>query len=238
MADFCEACHLVDLNDVTLKYIFCFGVVEPLRSSLPGGTICWSLEQYIDFVLLLAGSPLTVGIVDEGLCNCSVLLLQSLITSCLPSQSVNVTHATPGPAHLTHATPGACTCHAGLSRDSSQHGHHSRASLPDGRHSRISLQNGRRSRVSCHISADLPESFPVTADIPESRHVSADCPESHCKMATTPKPHRKMAAMPDSMANMVLILQYRLPDGSSEKSSWLGWQESLIFCAFLTHRWV
>ncbi len=35
----------------------------------------------------------------------------------------------------------------------------------------------------------------------------------------------------------VLMLRYRLPDGSSEKSSWLRWQESLmIFRAFLTHR--
>ncbi len=33
----------------------------------------------------------------------------------------------------------------------------------------------------------------------------------------------------------VLMLRYRLPDGSSEKR----WQESLmIFRAFLTHRWV
>ncbi len=33
----------------------------------------------------------------------------------------------------------------------------------------------------------------------------------------------------------VLMLRYLLPDGSSEKSSWLGWQESLmIFRAFLT----
>ncbi len=32
---------------------------------------------------------------------------------------------------------------------------------------------------------------------------------------------------------------YHLPDGSSEMSSLLGWQESLmIFRAFLTHRWV
>ncbi len=38
---------------------------------------------------------------------------------------------------------------------------------------------------------------------------------------------------------LVLMLWYRLPDGSSEKSSWLSWQESLmIFRVFLTHRWV
>ncbi len=71
---------------MTLKYIFCFGVDEPLRLNLLGGTICWSLEQYIEFVLLLAGSPLTVGIVDEGLCNCSV-------------------PATPKPDHIMLAKP-------------------------------------------------------------------------------------------------------------------------------------
>ncbi len=38
---------------------------------------------------------------------------------------------------------------------------------------------------------------------------------------------------------LVLMLRYRLPDGSSEKSSWLGWQESLmIFHDFLSHRWM
>ncbi len=48
VADFCELSHRVDFNDVTLKDIFRFGIDKPLRSSLPGGKICWSLERYID----------------------------------------------------------------------------------------------------------------------------------------------------------------------------------------------
>ncbi len=48
MADFCELSHRVDFNDVTLKDIFRFDIDKPLRSSLPGGKICWSLERYID----------------------------------------------------------------------------------------------------------------------------------------------------------------------------------------------
>ncbi len=37
----------------------------------------------------------------------------------------------------------------------------------------------------------------------------------------------------------VLLVRVLPSDGSSEMSSWLGWQESLmIFRAFLTHRWV
>ncbi len=57
---------------MALKDIFRFSVDEPLRSSLPGGKICWSLERYIDFVLPLAGSPFTVGVVDEEPRNCAV----------------------------------------------------------------------------------------------------------------------------------------------------------------------
>ncbi len=72
MEDFCELSHCVDFNDVALKDIFRFSVDEPLRSSLPGGKICWSLERYIDFVLPLAGSPFTVGVVDEEPRNCAV----------------------------------------------------------------------------------------------------------------------------------------------------------------------
>ncbi len=63
--DFCGLCYLVAFNDVALKDIFRVGLNEPIRSQLPGGEIHWSLEQYIDHTLFLAGSSFTVGIADE-----------------------------------------------------------------------------------------------------------------------------------------------------------------------------
>ncbi|KAL0146718.1 hypothetical protein M9458_058058, partial [Cirrhinus mrigala] len=66
VVDFCELCHLVNFNDVALKDIFRAGLSDPIRSGLPGGKIHWSLEQYIDYALLLVGSSFTVGIADEG----------------------------------------------------------------------------------------------------------------------------------------------------------------------------
>lgn len=63
--DFCGLCHLVDFNDVALKDIFRVGLNEPICSQLPGGKIHWSLEEYIDHALFLAGSSFTVEIADE-----------------------------------------------------------------------------------------------------------------------------------------------------------------------------
>jgi len=70
--DFCGLFHLVAFNDVALKDIFRIGLNKPIHSQLPGGKICWSLEEYIDRALLLAGSSFTVGIVDEEHCNPAV----------------------------------------------------------------------------------------------------------------------------------------------------------------------
>ncbi|KAL0185364.1 hypothetical protein M9458_021061, partial [Cirrhinus mrigala] len=130
VVDFCQLCHLVNLNDVALKDIFRAGLSHPIRSDLPGGKIHWSLEQYIDFALRLAGSPFTVGVADEKPCcppvsakpvNFSVIsgIIQvtsepyhamptkpksAQVTSTKP-RSAHVTSAKPQPAHVTSAKP-------------------------------------------------------------------------------------------------------------------------------------
>ncbi len=92
---------------MALKDLFRVGLNEYIHFLPPGGTIHWSLEKYIDHALLLAGSPLSVGVADEEPCNCAVpapehfhvptfmsgvvlacQLLQNQFTSCLSSQSL------------------------------------------------------------------------------------------------------------------------------------------------------
>ncbi len=83
-------------KDVALKDIFRVGLNEPIRSQLPGEKICWSLEQYIDYALLLSGSSYTVVVAEEERNNPPV--------SAKP-ESAHVTPAAPRPAHVTPAAP-------------------------------------------------------------------------------------------------------------------------------------
>ncbi len=83
-------------KDVALKDIFRVGLNEPIRSQLPGEKIRWSLEQYIDYALLLSGSSYTVVVAEEERNNPPV--------SAKP-ESAHVTPAAPRPAHVTPAAP-------------------------------------------------------------------------------------------------------------------------------------
>ncbi|KAI2657537.1 Protein piccolo [Labeo rohita] len=105
--DFCGLCYQVDFNDVALKDFFRFGLNEPISSSLPGGKICWSLEEYIDHALLLSGSPYTVGIVDEGPRNPAVTTTpQPVHVMPAKPKPVQATSTKPKPAHAMPAAPG------------------------------------------------------------------------------------------------------------------------------------
>ncbi len=87
----------------TQQFLEC--IDEPLRSSLPGGKICWSLERYIDYVLSLAGSLFTVGVADEETRNCAVPAPEHLYNSTFMSGVIHIMPATPKPAHIISATP-------------------------------------------------------------------------------------------------------------------------------------
>ncbi|ROL49486.1 hypothetical protein DPX16_15812 [Anabarilius grahami] len=55
----CELSFLVPFDDVFLKDIFRFGL-EPLRSWFPEGKLSSTLRDFMDYALLLCGSPFTV----------------------------------------------------------------------------------------------------------------------------------------------------------------------------------
>ncbi len=68
VADFCNLCHVVGFNDVALKGIFRNGLKDCLNDLMPNSNGSATLEEYIDFALLLSGSSFTVGIADEEPC--------------------------------------------------------------------------------------------------------------------------------------------------------------------------
>ncbi len=62
VADFCELSYQVDFKESFLKDIFWFGLSKDISRLILLNTHHWALEKYIDFALLLAGSPFTVGV--------------------------------------------------------------------------------------------------------------------------------------------------------------------------------
>ncbi len=74
--EFLQLAHQVPWNDGTLKAVFWSGLDDQLFLQAPAATTPGSLAQYIDHVLLLAGSSFIVGEVDEN----------ASITQLLPSQ--------------------------------------------------------------------------------------------------------------------------------------------------------
>ncbi len=63
--EFLQLANQVPWNDGTLKVVFWTGLNDHLYLLAPAATTPGSLAQYIEYVLLLAGSPLTVGAIDE-----------------------------------------------------------------------------------------------------------------------------------------------------------------------------
>ncbi len=52
-------------DDIVLKYLFCFGLSEPIKSWLPEGKFNCSVKDFMDYTFLCAGSLFTVGVTDE-----------------------------------------------------------------------------------------------------------------------------------------------------------------------------
>ncbi|KAK9977272.1 hypothetical protein ABG768_019093 [Culter alburnus] len=63
--EFLELSYLRAWNEATLKNIFWIGLDDYLYQQVPAGTIPSSLAQYLDYVLWLSGSSLTVCEVDN-----------------------------------------------------------------------------------------------------------------------------------------------------------------------------
>ncbi len=55
----------VPFDEVFLKYIFRFGLSEPIKSWLPEGKFNVSLKDFMDYALMVAGSSFTVSVAEE-----------------------------------------------------------------------------------------------------------------------------------------------------------------------------
>ncbi|KAI2645764.1 Protein piccolo [Labeo rohita] len=214
--DFCELFYLVTFNDVALKDIFRHGLNEPISSYLTGGKIYWSLEQYIDYVLLLSGSSFTVGIADEEPCNPTrplTLSLQNLKPAHAMSAASKPAHAmpaAPGPAHAMPAAPGPA--HVMPAAPGPAHAMSAKPApaLVTSAKPEPALVTSAKpvpafvtsAPESASVTAALPESAPVTAALPESAAVTAALPESAPISATLPELVHKMAAIPKTVHKM------------------------------------
>ncbi|KAL0204368.1 hypothetical protein M9458_002386, partial [Cirrhinus mrigala] len=198
VADFCEVCHLVDFNDVALKGIFCNGIKDSLYHQMPDNKCSATLQQYIDFALLLAGSPFTVGIADEGPRNPAVTPIpqpaQVMSTKPQPSHAkpakpepVHVMSSKPKPAHVMPAKPKSPHVTSTKSQFT-----HVTSSAPRPVHVTSSAPGPAHAMPAtpgpAHAMPARPESVPVMAALPQPGH----------KMATIPEPVHKMAAIPEA----------------------------------------
>ncbi|KAI2655097.1 Protein piccolo [Labeo rohita] len=87
--------------------IFCNGLKDNLYNLMPDNRCSATPEQYIDFALLLAGSPFTVGIANEEPCNPPVspnFSVMSGIVSIM-SEPSHAKPAKPKPVHVMPAKP-------------------------------------------------------------------------------------------------------------------------------------
>ncbi|KAL0151968.1 hypothetical protein M9458_052686 [Cirrhinus mrigala] len=168
--DFCELCHLVGFNDIALKDIFQHGLKNSLNYLMPHHTPHWTLEQYIDFALLLAGSPFTVGVADDQPCNPTFPTTPkpAQVTSTKPETS-HAKPAKPKPAHAMPAAPGPA---------------HAMPALPE----------------SAPVMAAIPKPVHKMATIPKSVHKMAAPSESpakpHQSKIISSKSHLAVSATP------------------------------------------
>ncbi|KAL0186272.1 hypothetical protein M9458_017942, partial [Cirrhinus mrigala] len=151
--DFCGLCHMVAFNDVALKDIFRQGLNKHVRSQLPGGKIHWTLEQYINFTLFLAGSPFTVGVANEQPCNPS-----------FPT--------TPKPAHVMSTKPKPAQVMSGIIQVASEPSH-AMPAAPGPAHAMAALPE------SAPVMAALPKPFHKMAATPKPHHSKIISSESH-----------------------------------------------------------
>ncbi|KAL0173010.1 hypothetical protein M9458_033321, partial [Cirrhinus mrigala] len=187
--DFCNLCHLVDFNDVALKGIFCNGLKDNLYDLMPDNRCSVTLQEYIDYALLLAGSPFTVGIADKEPCNPTVpITSEHFHTPTFMSRIVNImpetTHAKPAKPKSAHVT------------SAESQPAHAMPAAPGPAHAMPAAPG------LAHTMPALPESAPVMAAIPEPVHKMAAIPEPVHKMAAIPKPVHKMVAPSESPAKM------------------------------------
>ncbi|KAI2668979.1 Translation initiation factor IF-2 [Labeo rohita] len=136
--------------------------------------IHWTLEQYIDYALLLAGSPFTVGVADEEPCYPPVSakpgnfsIMSGIIQ--VMSEPYPAMPACPESAPVMAALPQPAHKMAAISKPV-----HKMAAIPE----------------PVHKMATIPKPVHKMAAIPKPVHKMAVPSESPAKMAAMPEPHR------------------------------------------------
>ncbi len=160
-----------------LKYIFCFGLSEPIKSWLPEGKFNVILKNFIDNALMVAGSSFTVGVAEEGRDTASVTKMADAPEGTHKMAEGTTHHQFPGSRHESL---------------------HVSADLPESLHVSADLPE------SLHVSADPPESLHVSADPPES-HNMPTIPGSALVLPAKPGSALVRPAMPESPARMATM---------------------------------
>ncbi len=197
---FCEISCKVPFDEVALKYIFGFGLSEPIKSCLPEGKFQCRLKDFMDYALLCAGSSFTVGVAEEEHDTALTHVMtdapegthkmveatkhhQSPESHNMPTEpesahvmptepgSALIVSAKPGPARIMSATPESQAKLATKPAD---------APLRPGLIACVldaPLVSVRAAGIPRAAALTIPESRPVRVNLLESRHVSADNPE-------------------------------------------------------------
>ncbi len=103
VADFCKLSYQVDFKESFLKDIFWFGLSKDISRLMSLNNHHWTLEKYVDFALLLAGSPSTVGVVEEEHSHSTVPATSELF--CVPTIMSGVVHVMPAKPQSTPIMP-------------------------------------------------------------------------------------------------------------------------------------
>ncbi|ROI24877.1 hypothetical protein DPX16_21229 [Anabarilius grahami] len=186
---FCELSFLVPSDEVILKDIFRFGLNEPLKSWFPEGTLNSTLRDFMDYALMLCGSPFTVEeapaaaeLVPSQISMPSSLVIATSKLSVLPnpvtpsmvpdhimvaaSDSVSAFEIIPEPHYISVDTLEPCHIPAAMLEP-----HYVSSDLPEPRLVSADLRDPRL------VSVDLPEPLHVLSTIPESRPMAVGFPE-------------------------------------------------------------
>ncbi|KAL0178798.1 hypothetical protein M9458_027692, partial [Cirrhinus mrigala] len=219
VGEFCELCRLVGFDDVALKDIFRVGLNDPIRLGLPGGKIHWTLEQYIDYALLLAGSSFTVGVADKEPCNptapstlehfhtptfmSGIIQVMSEPYHAMPAKpkSTQVMSTTPRPVHVTSAK--LQPAHVTSAKPQPAH---ATSAKPQPAHPIPAAPRPD------HVTSSAPGPAHAMPATPEPAHAMPAAPgPAHAMpapvMAARPESAPVMAARPESAPVMATLLQ-------------------------------
>ncbi|ROJ25275.1 hypothetical protein DPX16_20088 [Anabarilius grahami] len=173
-----ELSHMVTWDDDTLKTIFWCGLDDQLYQQSPTPSTTYSLAHFIDYVLWLSGSSLTVSEVDGD------------TTTTQPQSPLSIPESPPKVAALPESRP----VMAALAES-----HPIMAALPESRPA-MAAESDPAAKL-----AAAPEPSAKMAASSEPSAKMAATPEPSAKMAAKSEPSAKTAATPPMTLTPFLI---------------------------------